>query len=247
MPALTQINPLNAVVVGSGGIARALIEQLLQWRGIGRIYNLQRRNTPISSNSKLKTLPMDALDPATVSQAGEQVAEDCKRLHLLINTVGVLHDGQMQPEKRLAKIDSAHLQRAFSINAILAPLLAQSFSPLLKHAEPAVFASLSARVGSISDNQMGGWYSYRASKAAHNMLLKTLANEWRLSHRNVSVLALHPGTVRTQLSSPFISSGYKNRVLEPEESATALLQVIERVEPGDSGLFLDWQAKPIDW
>ena len=110
-----------------------------------------------------------------------------------------------------------------------------------------MLASLSARVGSIEDNQMGGWYSYRASKAAHNMLLKTLAREWRVSHKNVAVVALHPGTVQSRLSEPFVTARYRNRVLAGEESAEALLAVIGGLNAKDTGSFLDWQGKAIPW
>jgi NAD(P)-dependent dehydrogenase (short-subunit alcohol dehydrogenase family) len=105
--------------------------------------------------------------------------------------------------------------------------------------DPAALVSLAARVGSIEDNQLGGWYSYRASKVAYNMLLKTIASEWRISHRNVAVVALHPGTVYSRLSEPFLSERYKNRVLAPEECASSLLAVIGGLQLEDSGNFYD--------
>jgi NAD(P)-dependent dehydrogenase (short-subunit alcohol dehydrogenase family) len=117
----------------------------------------------------------------------------------------------------------------------------------MRHPEPAVLASLSARVGSIEDNELGGWYSYRAAKAAQNMLLRTLSREWSLSHRNVSVVALHPGTVESALSAPFISKSYSKRVLTANESAAALITVIDTLRPEQSGEFFDWQGTRIPW
>lgn len=126
-------------------------------------------------------------------------------------------------------------------------MLAQGFSKTLRHDDPGILASLSARVGSIADNDMGGWYSYRASKAAHNMLLRTLSREWRISHRNVTVLALHPGTVASALSQPFVSPTYARRVLQPDECAAYLLQVLKERSTSDSGSFYDWRGEPIPW
>ena len=140
-----------------------------------------------------------------------------------------------------------NLLRSMIINAALLPRLAQAYGRALRHDEPSILASLSARVGSIEDNQMGGWYSYRASKAAHNMLLRTLAREWRISHRNAAVVALHPGTVASPLSEPFVTDSYGKRVLQPGECADALLGVLGGLGAADTGRFLDWQGQPIPW
>lgn len=113
--------------------------------------------------------------------------------------------------------------------------------------EPALLASLSARVGSIEDNRLGGWYSYRASKAAHNMLVRTIAHEWRLSHRNAAIVALHPGTVHSRLSEPFISPGYKNTVHTPAECADHLMRVLGALTAESSGQFYDWKGDAIAW
>lgn len=242
-----QSEGFNAVVVGSGGIASALAQQLLEDPTLASLYLLERSPADLGSEARVKRLTIEATDKSSINAAAEVVAAQVERVHLLINTVGVLHNDRLQPEKRLTDLQTDNLLESMTVNALVTPMLAQAFSGLLKHDEAATLAALSARVGSIADNSMGGWYSYRASKAAHNMLLKTLANEWRLSHRNVSVLALHPGTVATSLSQPFIRPGYKNPVLEPTASARALLDVIAGVPAGQSGLFLDWKGQTIDW
>lgn len=240
-------DPLNVVIVGGGAIGAALLDGLLARPNLGYAAILSRRSRPGGNDPRVAHFHVDAADWGSVTQAAGGVARQVQRVHLLINTAGMLHGPRQQPEKKLADMQQEQLQRSFTINACLLPALAQSFSALLKHDDPAILASLSARVGSIEDNQMGGWYSYRASKAAHNMLLKTLAREWRLSHRNTTVVALHPGTVRSPLSAPFLSPGYRNRVLAPAESAGHLLGVLAGLEPGQSGSFLDWQGEPIPW
>lgn len=241
------LGAVNVIIVGDGAIGAALLEQLLRRPSLRHAVVLGRTAKPPVSDGRVTRLRFDACDPASVTRAASSAGEVLGRAHLLINTVGVLHSETQQPEKQLRSLSADHLQQSFLVNATLLPLLAQAFGVLLRHDEPAVLASLSARVGSIEDNRSGGWYSYRASKAAHNMLLRTLALEWRLSHRNATVVALHPGTVSSRLSEPFLSPRYKNRVLQPEESAQALLRVIGQLQPESSGHFYDWQGQPIPW
>jgi len=244
---LLQQDALNAVIVGDGGIGSALAENLLQRDNLRHLVILQRNSEPGLSDPRVSTLQFDAQRPESLANASASVHDKVDRVHLLFNTVGLLHSDQQQPEKRLRSLDPDNLQRSFAVNATLLPLLAREFGDLLRHDQASVLASLSARVGSIEDNHMGGWYSYRASKAAHNMLLRTIAHEWRISHRNTAVVALHPGTVRSRLSEPFISAGYKNTVHTPAESAANLLAVIDGLSAEASGQFLDWQGEAIPW
>ena len=241
------LSQFNVVIVGNGAIGSALLENLLQRQSLKRAVVLGRSAHSASDDKRVTYVTFDAEDAESVMTAASRVSDSLDRIHLLINTVGLLHNQQRGPEKRLKALNPEHLQQSFQVNAVLLPILAQAFSKLLRHDEPAVLVSLSARVGSIEDNQLGGWYSYRASKAAHNMLLKTIASEWRISHRNVAVVALHPGTVYSRLSEPFLSERYKNRVLTPAECASSLLTVIGNLQLEDSGNFYDWQGKSIPW
>jgi NAD(P)-dependent dehydrogenase (short-subunit alcohol dehydrogenase family) len=237
----------NAVIIGNGSIGTALMLALLENQGLSHLVVLGRTQRELVNDSRVTYLHLDAEQPDSIKRgatATRQVFEHC---HLLINTVGMLYTEVHKPEKRLRDVNAEHLQKSFFINAVLLPLLAQAFASLMRHSEPAVLASLSARVGSIEDNQLGGWYSYRAAKAAQNMLLRTLSREWGFSHRNVSVVALHPGTVESALSAPFISKSYSNRVLTARESAAALIAVIDKLHPGQSGEFFDWQGARIPW
>ncbi len=236
---------LSVVIIGNGTVGMSLAEQLLRRDNLVRLMILSRSPIPAPSDPRVVDARLSIDDPQTLLAAAGQFG--AKPLHLVINTVGLLHGPALQPEKRLSELTLGNMQQSFAANAMLLPLIAQAFGPLLKHGEPAMLASLSARVGSIEDNQMGGWYSYRASKAAHNMLLKTLAREWRVSHKNVAVVALHPGTVQSRLSEPFVTARYRNRVLAGEESAEALLAVIGGLNAKDTGSFLDWQGKAIPW
>ncbi|MFT5709678.1 MAG: NAD(P)-dependent dehydrogenase (short-subunit alcohol dehydrogenase family) [Halioglobus sp.] len=242
-----QLPLFNAVIVGNGAMGTALLQALLENPGLHRIAVLGRAQKAPASDPRVIYIHMDAEQPDSIERAATATRQEFERCHLLINTVGMLHTDTHKPEKRLRDVTAECLQKSFAINAILLPLLAQAFGPLLKHSEPAVFASLSARVGSIEDNQLGGWYSYRTAKAAHNMLLRTISREWSLSYRNVSVVALHPGTVESALSAPFISKSYSKRVLTAKESGAALIAVIDKLRPGQSGDFYDWQGTRIPW
>lgn len=242
-----KLDAFNIIIVGDGAIGSALLHNMLALPGLQRAVVMGRREPPGAEDERVSRLRFDAADPDSIACAAAAAYALFERAHLLINTVGMLHSSDQQPEKRLQSLRPQNLQQSFMVNACLLPLLAQAFGNMLRHNEPAMLASLSARVASIEDNQLGGWYSYRASKAAHNMLLKTLALEWKISHRNTTVVALHPGTVISRLSEPFLTPAYKKRVLTPEECAKALLAVIIQMQPENSGQFYDWQGQRIPW
>ncbi len=192
-------------------------------------------------------LQMDVTDEASVAEALDEVAREVDRLHLVMHVAGVLHEGPMAPEKKLEDIDPAFVQKAFAVNAVGPLLVAKHALPLLRHDERAVLANLSARVGSIGDNRLGGWYGYRASKAAQNMFTKNLAIELGRRARRVIVVALHPGTVDTDLSRPFQRNVPPEKLFSPGDSAARLLAVIEGLEVTDSGRYLDYAGTPIAW
>jgi NAD(P)-dependent dehydrogenase (short-subunit alcohol dehydrogenase family) len=161
----------------------------------------------------------------------------------------MLHDASagVAPEKRLADVRPDALAASFAVNALGPLLVAKHFEPLIARREPVVFASLSARVGSIGDNRLGGWYAYRAAKAAQNMFTKTLAIEWARSRRNVVCVALHPGTTDTGLSRPFQSGVAPEKLFAPERTVRQLLDVIDQLTPADSGRFVAWDGSSIPW
>ncbi len=238
---------LNVLVAGGGGIGAALVADLLARDNVARIFSLQRQPRGLSADSRLLELACDALDEASMDAAVDRITGECDHLHLAINAVGMLHGDTLRPEKRLRDLRPDALQTLFAVNAMFLPLLARRLGPLLRHREPAVLASLSARVGSIGDNHLGGWYSYRAAKAAQNQLLRTLALEWRRRLPLGCVSLLHPGTTATPLSEPFQANVPPAQLFSPERSAGLLLDVLERLAPEQSGGFWAWDGQPIPW
>ena len=166
-------------------------------------------------------------------------------MRLLVIASGVLHGPGMQPEKSLAALDAAALAQLFAVNATGPAMVMKHLLPLLPKQGRAVCAALSARVGSIGDNQLGGWYTYRASKAALNQLVHTAAIELRRLRPQALCVALHPGTVDTGLSAPFAKTGLDVR--GPAEAAAQLLAVLDGLTPQDSGGFYDYRGEPVPW
>lgn len=236
------------VAGGSRGIGRALVEALLQRQDIGRIYVLARHWSEPAGDPREQRLCVDLTDPQVLHGLGEQLRAECLRLDLLINCVGLLHEPDgLQPEKRLADVQLDWLLQSFTVNAAVPLLLARELLPLLRGRHLCRFASLSARVGSIGDNRLGGWYAYRAAKAAQNMLLRTFAIEWARLNPNGCCLLLHPGTTDTGLSAPFQANVPEGRLFAPAFVAERLLQVIAGHGPADSGNFYAWDGQPIPW
>jgi NAD(P)-dependent dehydrogenase (short-subunit alcohol dehydrogenase family) len=163
----------------------------------------------------------------------------------VIDATGVLQPDGLAPEKSWRQLDPAHLAQSFAINAIGPALLMKHFLPLLARPGKSVFATLSAKVGSIGDNRLGGWYSYRASKAALNQLVHTAAIELRRSQPDAVCVALHPGTVHSALSAPFAKTGLD--VWPPMAAASRLLSVLDQLEAADSGGFFNHDGSPLPW
>jgi NAD(P)-dependent dehydrogenase (short-subunit alcohol dehydrogenase family) len=221
-----------AVVIGaSGGIGAAVTAQL---RASGRfeVVHALSRGTGL-----------DLEDEATIAAAAGRVADGPIPTLIFVAT-GVLHDG-LTPERSYRSMTADHLLRDYRINAVGPALVARHFVPLFPRDRRAVFAALSARVGSIGDNRLGGWHAYRASKAALNMILRNLAVELARSHPQAVVAGLHPGTVQTDLSAPFQKGVPAGRLFTPDVSAARLLTVIDGLGPADSGGVFAWDGARI--
>lgn len=165
----------------------------------------------------------------------------------IICTIGVLHDDLVGPEKRLKELESDKLSHYFLINSVLPALCIKHFYPLLDKKAPSVFACLSAMVGSTKDNQLGGWYGYRASKAALNSLIKTASIEVRRSHKHSAIVAIHPGTTVGDLSAPFAKNVKPQNYYTPLQSAERIVTVMDTVDASQSGGFFNWDGNTIDW
>ncbi len=190
---------------------------------------------------------IDLDDEASIAAAAGLAARD-KPLDLVFVASGILWQGeQLRPEKAMREIDINGLVRLFEINAAGPTLVAKHFLPRLRKDTKTLFAALSARVGSISDNRLGGWYSYRASKAALNMLLRTLAIEHARQWPQSVVAGLHPGTVDTGLSRPFTARTPREQLFSAETSARHLLGVIDKLVPEDTGQTYAWDGSRVEF
>ncbi|MES1942370.1 short-chain dehydrogenase/reductase SDR [Salinisphaera sp. T5B8] len=240
---------------GGRGLGLALVERLLEDDEHAQVIATVR--TPATADrlralaeregeDRVQIVTLDIGDEDSIAAARQQVGQISDRLDLLMICAGLLHDDHgLWPEKRLADIDPAHLMRAFTVNAAGPLLMIKHFHDLLTHGDRAVIASLSARVGSISDNRRGGWYAYRASKAAQNQFTRTAAIELRRRSKQLICVGLHPGTVDTGLSAPFQRNVPEKQLQTAAAAAQHLLAVIARLTPEDSGQLFDWAGEVI--
>jgi NAD(P)-dependent dehydrogenase (short-subunit alcohol dehydrogenase family) len=237
---------MNVVVVGaSGGIGRALTMTLAQSSAVGRITACSRSGR-VPEHPKVRHQRLDLEDEATIAGATEAVRADEGAQDLVFVASGILHaDEALRPEKTWRALDGAALERVYRINAVGPALVAKHFLPLLARDRKSVFAALSARVGSISDNHLGGWHAYRASKAALNMLLRTFAIELARRNPRAVCVGLHPGTVDTGLSAPFQANVPEGKLFTPDFAAARLLEVVDRLKPDDSGKVFAWDGQTI--
>lgn len=235
---------LNVAVFGaSGGIGQALADQLDACPAVSRVFRLSRSAVV---DSDATCLPFDLEDEHTIEAAAVKLRQTVASLNIVIVATGLLHRAHdLRPEKTWRSLNALSMEAAFRINATGPALVAKHFLPLLAADRKTAFAALSARVASIEDNHLGGWYAYRASKAALNMLLKTLSIELARKNPLALCVGLHPGTVDTDLSKPFQSGVPAERLFSPEKSAHHLLSVLERLTPDDTGGLFAWDGSRI--
>jgi NAD(P)-dependent dehydrogenase (short-subunit alcohol dehydrogenase family) len=220
---------MKALIIGATGGIGAAMAQALRDRGAD-VTGLSRRDG------------LDITDQSSVARAADALAD--RPFDLIFNATGALVIDGHQPEKTIRDIDASAMAAQFALNAIGVALLLRHFSPLLRRDGRAVFASLSARVGSIGDNALGGWISYRAAKAAQNQILRTAAIEIARRNRDHITVALHPGTVETRLTRDYAT---RHPTISPADAAAALLAVIDNLTPADNGTFWDWKGQRVAW
>jgi NAD(P)-dependent dehydrogenase (short-subunit alcohol dehydrogenase family) len=240
-------DPANVAVVGSsGGIGSALVAALAGDERIGNIVALSRSPAD-AGNASVKPFPINITDEASVAAAAAHCAQ-AGPIDIVIVATGILHKGDhLQPEKRMRDLNAEAMAEVFRINTISPAIVAKHFLPRMRRDGKSAFAAISARVGSIGDNRLGGWASYRASKAALNMLVKTLSIEHARTHPDSIVVALHPGTTDTALSKPFQRNVPDGKLFTPDYSAEHLLHVIEGLTSEDTGGFFAWNGDPIEY
>ena len=246
----------TALVVGAGrGIGLGFVQHLLQYDQFQTIYATYRDperasgllSIADSKPDRLVCLSVNPLQDSDVESCAKRIKQDSKAIHLIVNCVGILQEGSLKPEKSVSQIQPEHFSRYFEVNTLPTGLLAKHFLPLFRKSGPSVLASISAKIGSIGDNRLGGWYGYRASKAALNMLIKTIAIEYKRKSPETIAIALHPGTTDTDLSKPFQANVPPEKLFSVDRTVSQLLAVIDQVGPDNSGEFFNWDGNKLPW
>lgn len=256
--------PVALVQGASRGLGLQYVQQLLSRQGQKVIATCRDPASCISlqqlqSDHKdtLDLVKLDVTCEGSIQDAFDEVTSKHDHLTLLINAAGILHiPGELSPETALSRLDSSCLHKVFQVNAFGPILVSKAFMPLLAKGakdgntpreKPSVIANMSARVGSITDNRLGGWYSYRASKTALNQLTKTMAIECTRRKMNVSCIMLHPGTVDTDLSAPFQKNVVPEKLFTKERAVKQLLEIIDGTTTESNGKFFAWDKQEIPW
>jgi NAD(P)-dependent dehydrogenase (short-subunit alcohol dehydrogenase family) len=246
----------NTLIVGANrGIGLALVQNLLADEAVIKVLATCRPGSEQQDllqlqrdyPGKLQLLSLDFTDQQSLANFAADLAALGCGIDLVIHAAGLLHEAGLEPEKSLDQCQAQNLLRLFEVNSVGPLMVAQTFLAMQDRNKPFVFAALSAMVGSISDNRLGGWYGYRASKAALNQFIKTLSIECRKRYPQATIVAIHPGTTDTDLSRPFQRNIQPGKLYTPEESAARILQVLAPLTAQDSGQFYNWNGKEIAW
>ena len=235
----------NVAVIGSSGAIGNAISKILQNNElVETVYNFSR-STGIESSKKEKNFFIDIENEDSIKRSVKNIPENIK-FDLVFVATGILHDNEdIYPEKSIRDISEVKLKKVLMVNTIGPTLVGKYFIPFLDKNKKNVFAFLSARVGSISDNKIGGWYSYRASKTALNQIIKNFSIEVKRSNPNSIFVGLQPGTVKSNLSKPFEKNVNSSNLFSPEYSAEKLLKVINDLTLKDTGKFFAWNGEEI--
>ena len=237
---------LNIVIIGAGGaIGNEFTLQLAEDQRVKSIYAFSSK-VNVFANNKINSNLLDIIDEQQIKLAAARASENAS-INMVIVATGMLHNNEFMPEKSLKELDKDKFQQLFAINTIAPAMIAKYFLPKLSKENTAIFAALSARVGSINDNHLGGWYAYRASKAALNMIIKNCAIELKRINKNALIVGLHPGTVASALSEPFQKSVATEKLFSAQYSVTNLLKVLEDLNISDSGLIIDYKGDKIEY
>ena len=233
-------DPKNIAIIGaSGAIGGAFKKALSEKYPDACLYALSRQGVCEYGYSEI-----DYTDEESIARSADMVSRHCP-LDMVIVATGMLHDEYRSPEKSLKDLSAENLHHVFAVNTVIPALIAKHFVPKLNKKDPVIFAVLSARVGSISDNHLGGWYSYRASKSALNMIIKNVSIELGRRHKHSLVVGLHPGTVDSPLSKPFQNGVSIKTLFSPDDSVEKLLTVLEALTPKESGKCFAWDGHEI--
>ena len=251
-----KFDPGTAIIHGaSRGIGLAFARALVEDYRYDRIIATCRcpgsadalRRLADEHERRIDIVRMDVTDEASVAAAAMQIEKEVQCVSMVLCCAGILHTDSFGPERRLDDINPSTLHAVFAVNAFGPLLIAKHFSRLFDRKARTVLVNLSARVGSIGDNRLGGWYSYRAAKAALNMFTRNLSIELKRKHQGIICVAMHPGTVDTKLSRPFQRSVPKQKIFSADQAVAFLLEVIDGLGPDENGRFYAWDGSEITW
>lgn len=231
------------VIGGNGGIGQAMVNGLLEQFPEAIIHTTHNKNEISHQHDRVIWQRLDIRDATQI----EAWSKTFSQVDWIINCAGFLHGEMGGPEKSISSVDPEFLIENIKVNTLPTLALAKHFKQALRKSAAPILATVSARVGSISDNRLGGWYSYRISKAALNMALKTLSIEWKHSHPKGCVVALHPGTNDTKLSQPFQANVPAKQLFEPSYTASMFVELLSQLDPSQSGKFLAWDGEVLPW
>ena len=228
----------NGVVGASGGLGQAFVKKFVAQPNVAKIHAFSRTHIKFE-NEKVENHQIDIQSEHSIQEALDAIGDNIL-FDIVVVATGFLHDEHISPEKTIRDVNMNHFREVFSVNTYGPALLAKYFLLRLQRDRKSNFACLSARVGSISDNRLGGWFAYRASKAALNMILKNAAIEMARRYKKACIIGLHPDTVDTMISKPFQRQVQEGKLFTPEYSSVCLLKVINVVEPVQSGKVFAW-------
>ena len=231
-----------AVIGSSGAIGSAFVDHYINDQSINNIFSFSRSSIGIDNN-KVKHFFIDIENENSIQDAAKSVEEI--NFDEIIIASGLLHTNEFGPEKSIKDLKADNILKILNVNTVGPAIIGKHFLPLLNKNNKSVMAFLSARVGSISENKLGGWYAYRASKSALNQIIKTFSIELKRTNPKAIIIGLQPGTVDSELSAPFKRSVSKNKLFSAEYSASQLLGVIERVDESSSGNLISWDGEII--
>lgn len=245
----------SAIVVGSSkGIGLSLVEQLLVSKNFDKVFACTRESSAeldglASDHQGLVILKCDSSSEASIAEMAKQIsANEVSAIDLAILALGTLHGDDFFPERKIEELNPESFQKVLSVNCVAVGVFAKHLKPFFKESLAPRFVAVSAKVGSIADNKMGGWYSYRVSKAALNMLVKNISIEFARLNREIACISIHPGTTETQLSAPFMMSAKKRyKVHSTSETAKNIMSVISKLQPEDNGQFFSWDGSRLPW
>ena len=233
-----------AIIGASGGIGKAIVAQYATRDSATKIFALSRSGN-VANSKNITPIHIDTSDEASIEAAVSHIKEHATSLDEVIVATGMLHDDVMMPEKSLKELSRAKFEQLFLTNTIGPALVMKHFTPLLSTESKSIFAAISARVGSISDNHLGGWYAYRASKAALNMLIKSTSIEVARKNKHAIIVGLHPGTVDSDLSKPFQQHVKPEKLFTADYSASFLIDVLEELTPEQTGKLFAYDGEEI--